>query len=101
MLQLMMGKSVLAALAVTSVTAVNLGVLIRLGGHEQGWLFLTTCCVDVAWSVVVIHWLTSNPLVNYETAGLELDAVRATVVSPPSPRVPVDDSEARRFWRQL
>lgn len=99
MLQLMMAKSVLAAVAVTAVTAVNLGVLIKVGGHEQGWLCLTVCCVDVAWSVVVIHWLTSNPLVDYGNAGLELDPVRAPVESPA--RVPVDDNDARYFWREI
>lgn len=67
-------------------------------GHEQGWLCLTVCCVDVAWSVVVIHWLTSNPLVDYGGGERELDVVGSAAASP---RAPVDDSEARRVWREM
>jgi len=72
--------------------------LIVVRGHEQGWLCLTVCCVDVAWSVVVIHWLTSNPLVDYGGGERELDVVRSAAASP---RAPVDDSEARRVWREM
>lgn len=46
MLQLMMAKSVLAAIATVAVTAVNIAVLFKVKGHEQGWLCLTICCLD-------------------------------------------------------
>lgn len=88
MLQLMMAKSVLAALALAAVTAVNLAVLIAVKGHEQGWLCLTICCVDASWGVVVIHWLTSNPITDYgDGGGVELENVRP--VAPAVPAVPV------------
>jgi len=101
MLQLMMAKSVLAALALVGVTGVNLAVLIEVRGHEQGWLCLTVCCVDVAWSVVVIHWLTSNPLVDYGDGDLELGFVRAAPVAPVTPRALVGNSVAHRFFMDV
>jgi hypothetical protein len=46
----------------------------------------------------VIHWLTSNPLVDYGGRERELDVVGSAAASP---RAPVNDSEARRVWREM
>ncbi|KAL8796056.1 MAG: hypothetical protein Q9195_001632 [Heterodermia aff. obscurata] len=58
--ELFMAKSVLACLGVVLATVGNLVALIVLRGHEEAWMCLTLCSADVAWAVVVIHWLTSN-----------------------------------------
>lgn len=51
-------KSIGGAVAMLIPTVINLGLLFRWRGEEQGWLCFTLCTVDVTWSVAVVHLLT-------------------------------------------
>ncbi|KAF2083799.1 hypothetical protein K490DRAFT_10317, partial [Saccharata proteae CBS 121410] len=51
-------KTIVGGTAVMIPTVANLGILFFMKGHEQGWLCLTICSLDITWAVVNVHWLT-------------------------------------------
>ncbi|KAI9782025.1 MAG: hypothetical protein M1816_002134 [Peltula sp. TS41687] len=55
-------KSFVACIAILITTTINLGLLIRFEGRELAWLCLLLCCLDIGWSVVIIHFLTADPV---------------------------------------
>ncbi|KAI4229843.1 MAG: hypothetical protein L6R36_000489 [Xanthoria steineri] len=58
--RLQLAKALWGTIALIIPTATNLGVLLSMGGHEQGWLCVSACIGDVLWSIIVIHWLTNG-----------------------------------------
>ena len=75
-LKILVYKSLAGAVAIMLPTVINLGLLFRWRGQEQGWLCFTLCTLDgkytflsplstifsdffvVTWSVAVLHYLT-------------------------------------------
>lgn len=67
-------KSLVGGVVMLLTTVINLGLLARWNGHEEGWLCFTLCTLDgkfamvscwsesdlftVTWSVAVVHYLT-------------------------------------------
>ncbi|GAB7322850.1 hypothetical protein MBLNU13_g05411t3 [Cladosporium sp. NU13] len=57
-LKILVYKSLAGAVAIMLPTVINLGLLFRWKGQEQGWLCFTLCTLDVTWNVAVLHYLT-------------------------------------------
>ncbi|KAL8848857.1 MAG: hypothetical protein Q9221_006153 [Calogaya cf. arnoldii] len=58
--RLQLAKALWGTIAIIIPTAVNLGALLCMKGHEQAWLCVSSCIADVLLSIVVIHWLTNR-----------------------------------------
>ncbi|KAH7014267.1 uncharacterized protein B0I36DRAFT_389218 [Microdochium trichocladiopsis] len=52
-------RTFIGAVATTMSSIINLTVLMVLDG-EPGWVCLTCCNVDIAFSAIVVHWVTSK-----------------------------------------
>lgn len=53
-------RTLLGCLLVLVPTVVNVALLLRFNGFEQGWLCFSLCSMDVTWAVCVVHWLTND-----------------------------------------
>ncbi|KAF2434903.1 hypothetical protein EJ08DRAFT_569705, partial [Tothia fuscella] len=56
--EVLVWKTFVGTVLIVIPTIVNLSLLYRMGGREQGWMCFTICTIDVTWAVCVIHWLT-------------------------------------------
>ncbi|KAM0719354.1 hypothetical protein Q7P37_005259 [Cladosporium fusiforme] len=57
-LRVLVYKSIAGAALMLLTTIINLGLLVRWKGHEEGWLCFTLCTLDATLSVAVVHYLT-------------------------------------------
>ncbi|KAL8694088.1 MAG: hypothetical protein Q9218_001203 [Villophora microphyllina] len=60
MYRLCVAKAIWGTIGIILPTAANLGVLLRVKGHEDWWLCMSCCVGDVLWSVIVVHWMTNS-----------------------------------------
>lgn len=74
-------KSLVGAVVMLLTTVINLGLLVRWNGHEEGWLCFTLCTLDGGFAVTALHgmiltfsqlrgrlpWCTTSPWIEKGT----------------------------------
>lgn len=58
-LESLIKRSLAAALLLMFPTILNLSIMLKYNGFEEGWACFISCSFDVTWSVAIIHWLTT------------------------------------------